>query len=460
MTYCDKQCGDHEFRLLNVFRLRYNIYDSLHQNEYLVTLEVSVCWESYKPCAWTTYILKNTRLPKQPRNLQNDFRVADFDFLDWTSERSIDSRNLSSLDLLRLYNDLDIESYFSNECENSTVHSDSWNSECLASISLPVLPPTTKCHLFNSCTFISCCVEVPVLQRSFNMFMNLDACNLKLTVGIEKLLFEQMLSSYQWGTKKSFWLNGILRISYQVHNLQYAKKYRLSVLLEVCMSSKKPCVQNITVLDNVDMLKEECDWRQNYTIPSFSYSDWRISKLNHYDYSEQELILHLIDETRIGLYMEQSSCPKHFVDNILLSDCPKITSIDPLDGPVRCYNNGHCSSVDCCVYDEKILTSLNVFINIDSCNDVIDGGIEKYKFSKSLLEFDWKAEHEIYLGGIYQLHFQLEELPGSNNYIISMEISICWYYEAACDYRITVLENNILAKENCDWKRPFLKPGI
>ncbi|XP_071145134.1 uncharacterized protein [Mytilus edulis] len=451
---------EHEFRLLNVFRLRYNIYDSLYQNDYLVTLEISVCWESYKPCAWSTFILKNTRLPKQPRNLQNDFSVADFDLLDWTSERSIDSRNLSSLDLLRLYNDLDIESFFSNECNNSTVLSNSWNSECLASISLPVLPSATKCHLGDTCTSISCCVEVPVLQRSFNMFMNLDACNLKLTVGIERLQFDQMLASYQWGTKKSLWLNGILRINYQIHDLQYAKKFRLSVSLEVCMSSTEPCLQHITIFDNVDMPKEKCDWRQNYTIPSFSYSDWRISKLNHYDYSEQELILHLIDETRIGLYMEESSCPNHFVDNRLLSDCSKIANIDPLDGPVRCYINGHCSSIDCCVYDEKILTSLNVFINIDSCNDVIDGGTENYKFSKSLLEFDWKTEHEIYLGGIYRLHFQLEELPGSNNYIISMDISICWDSEATCDYRITILENNILAKEDCDWKRPFLKPDF
>lgn len=54
-------------------------------------------------------------------------------------------------------------------------------------------------------------------------------------------------------------------------------------------------------------------------ISGFSYNDWRISKLNHYDYSEQELILHLMDETRIGLYMEESTCPKHFVDNVLLS---------------------------------------------------------------------------------------------------------------------------------------------
>ncbi|XP_071145140.1 uncharacterized protein [Mytilus edulis] len=439
---------------------RYNIYDLLSSNEYLVTLELSVCWESYKPCAWNTFILKSTRLPKQLRHLQNDFRIADFDLLDWESERRIISRNLSSLELLRLNNDLDIASYFSNECDNSTVPSNSWNSECLASISLPILPSTTKCHLFNSCTSISCCVEVPVLQRSFNMFLDLDACNLKLTVGIEKLNFVQMLFDYHWGMNKSFWLNGILRLNYQIQNLHFAKKYRLSVSLEVCMSSREPCLQHITILNNVDMPKEECDWRQNYTLPSFSYNDWINSKLNHHDISEQEIALHLIEETRIGLYMKESSCPKHFEDYILQSDCPKIMNIDPLDGPVRCYINGHCSSIDCCVYDEKILTSLNVFINIDSCTNNLEVGIENLKYSKSLLEFEWKTQHEIYLGGIYRLHFQLEELPGSNNYIISMKISICWDSEAACDYRITVLENNILSKENCDWKRPFMKPDF
>lgn len=55
---------------------RYNIYDLLSSNEYLVTLELSVCWESYKPCAWTAFILKSTRLPKQPGKLQNDLKIS------------------------------------------------------------------------------------------------------------------------------------------------------------------------------------------------------------------------------------------------------------------------------------------------------------------------------------------------------------------------------------------------
>lgn len=61
----------------------------------------------------------------------------------------------------------------------------------------------------------------------------------------------------------------------------------------------------------------------------------------------------------------------------------------PLNGPVKCSINEQCTSVDCCVYDETTMRSLNVFIQIDSCNDSLDVGIENYKFSTSLLGFIW-----------------------------------------------------------------------
>ncbi|XP_052083606.1 uncharacterized protein LOC127720906 [Mytilus californianus] len=128
----------------------------------------------------------------------------------------------------------------------------------------------------------------------------------------------------------------------------------------------------------------------------------------------------------------------------------------PLNGPVNCYINEQCNSVDCCVYDKKTLRSYNVFIHIDSCNDNIDVGIEGYKFSKSLLDFIWKKQYDVYLGGILQLSFQLEDLPGRSSYIINVKISICWDSKTACDYSTTVLENVILEKKVCEWKMLFL----
>ncbi|VDI27488.1 NIMA (never in mitosis gene a)-related kinase [Mytilus galloprovincialis] len=56
----------------------------------------------------------------------------------------------------------------------------------------------------------------------------------------------------------------------------------------------------------------------------------------------------------------------------------------------------------------------------------------------------------------YGCNFQLEDLPGRNSYVINMKISICWDSKTACDYSSQVLENIVLEKEVCQWKKPFL----
>lgn len=59
------------------------------------------------------------------------FFYLDFDLSDWASERSINSTQLSKLDLLRLYNDLDIGWYLTNMCEDNTTWTESWMSGML-----------------------------------------------------------------------------------------------------------------------------------------------------------------------------------------------------------------------------------------------------------------------------------------------------------------------------------------
>ncbi|XP_063420822.1 uncharacterized protein LOC134706043 [Mytilus trossulus] len=504
------------FNLFGVTRLKYNLEDLRQQEMFILQLTFSFCLESNGPCELVIPILEDMIFPKpvcqsdttfltkgfsleqwyrerkllygttlpghyvselleqtgltsylidntchmNPHDVDSNGWKMDFDLSDWMTERSINSTTLSQLDLLRLYNDLDIGWYLSTACENSTTQIKQFDLECSALKEIPVLPSTAKCKLYESCNNISCCVEVPDLQRSFNMFLHLDTCDLKLTVGIEKLHYIQMIFNYQWGSNQSFWLNGIFRIHYQIHQLHYARKYRMSVALEVCMSSREPCIQNTTILDNVDLPQEECDWRQNYTMSGFAFSSWQSSKLSLQDTSDKELILQLKEETGIGFYLEQSACADDFEDTILQSNCSKFETITLLNGPIKCDITNQCNAIDCCVYDEKTLRSYKVFIHLSPCNDTVVVGIEKYKFMQSLLDFDWNQQHELFLGGIFRIQYQLKDLPGLNSFVVSMKVSICWSSETECDFSVTVLENAVLEKEVCEWKKPFLKQGF
>jgi hypothetical protein len=44
-----------------------------------------------------------------------------------------------------------------------------------------------SCYLSETCTAIDCCIDVEQISRSVNVYINLDACNYRLTAGIEKV---------------------------------------------------------------------------------------------------------------------------------------------------------------------------------------------------------------------------------------------------------------------------------
>lgn len=71
--------------------------------------------------------------------------------------------------------------------------------ECPLQGSLPSLPDYMSCHLLKHCTGFSCCVNVPVLKRSFSFYFDLDSCNFALTAGVEKLEYNQSLINYEFG---------------------------------------------------------------------------------------------------------------------------------------------------------------------------------------------------------------------------------------------------------------------
>lgn len=72
-------------------------------------------------------------------------------------------------------------------------------SDCKNDLALPTLPPTARCSIGDSCTAVSCCMEVDVLKRAFNARVDLDTCNYKLKFGLEKLSQEIDLFDYKWG---------------------------------------------------------------------------------------------------------------------------------------------------------------------------------------------------------------------------------------------------------------------
>lgn len=71
--------------------------------------------------------------------------------------------------------------------------------ECPANLPLFKIRGTTNCNIKNTCTAVSCCVEVGKVGRTFEFMMDIDFCNQKFTVGIEKLVEEVSLNMFEYG---------------------------------------------------------------------------------------------------------------------------------------------------------------------------------------------------------------------------------------------------------------------
>lgn len=71
--------------------------------------------------------------------------------------------------------------------------------ECPANIDLPKLRGTTACHIQNTCTAIRCCVEVGRVSRTFEIDLDIDFCNQKLTFAVEKLTDTISLQGFEYG---------------------------------------------------------------------------------------------------------------------------------------------------------------------------------------------------------------------------------------------------------------------
>ena len=57
------------------------------------------------------------------------------------------------------------------------------------------------CRLKSDCASMSCCLDESFIDRSFELFFEIDDCEKKIFIGIEKLRFHIPLHEFEFGKK-------------------------------------------------------------------------------------------------------------------------------------------------------------------------------------------------------------------------------------------------------------------
>lgn len=74
-------------------------------------------------------------------------------------------------------------------------------SVCPSTIELLEIRDTVSCFVNGSCTSISCCVAVENLDQTFEVILDLDFCNQRITFGVERLLQMEALKDFDFGKR-------------------------------------------------------------------------------------------------------------------------------------------------------------------------------------------------------------------------------------------------------------------
>ncbi|XP_052067242.1 uncharacterized protein LOC127706625 [Mytilus californianus] len=257
--------------VMNVIRLEFSVYDLAGENMFLLNLNISVCLEVEGSCLIHIPIFKNTKLPKYQCNWSKNLNSKGFSLEKFKLENDIFG-TVKGVVSTRLLEELGIAKYLKEEQCNrltspfSLANSNGWNDECkrLQRNTLPKLKGPISCYLTESCTHVECCIFVTQINRTVSLFLDINACNYQMSVGIETLIFRKSLLHYEFGKTDMFRMGNVVGLKYNIEDLKGEHMFLLNMDLSVCFETEGSCVLKLPLFREALLPKPVCDLDQGF----------------------------------------------------------------------------------------------------------------------------------------------------------------------------------------------------
>ncbi|XP_052071180.1 uncharacterized protein LOC127709616 [Mytilus californianus] len=412
----------------------------------------------------TEYSELNTTLPElvtKSVDCSKDFSLAEF----------VSDSGLSTLDsfaVSKLMDYLGVSEYLlSEQCDvtklpfNSSVNG--WTDDC----SVPDktdLSPYGVCYIPHTCTSIDCCVNLPGLHRNIHASVDIDTCNYKLTVDIEKVHLEYSLVDYEWGHTETYSLFGLFNVVFTVQNL-VDDKLLVTMDITVCMERAGPCEVILNVFKDTRLPKPVCNWKTDFIISDFSIENFLSSKGLSPTLSKlpTEVLLQLSNKLGISSFYMENQCNRAdtpYVPNKdgWNKDCLEKVNLPILSNGTTCHLSDDCIGVTCCTDVDLISRSISTSLKLDPCEYTLQVQIEKLIVNISLIDYQFGKQDGVYLFGVVRLDYDIEDLRYKRQYVVNLHLSVCFEATGPCTISIPVLTNTILPRSVCDWKSNFIDP--
>ncbi|KAK3101936.1 hypothetical protein FSP39_007496 [Pinctada imbricata] len=451
---------EQNFELLGIIRIKYKIYNLQAERSYHIDMEIASCYESIgQQCATSdTYqVFSDTVLPKQICDWSHDYKYSDFNFAKWRGDQGV-SGNLEDYHVSTLLDTLGVAAYMeTSQCSRTSdtyvPSTNGWFIACQSSVNLPTLNSDTmsNCRLTTDCTGVECCTDVPQIQRTLRTFLKIDSCTNRVNLGIERFHRNISLTDYtKWGQQQEFWLGGVFRISFTIHEMYGQKYYRVDMTTSVCFNASQSCDIVVPIFQNTLLPKSICSYDTDFYIPNFSLDSWLLNEglpLAPVSGSSQKL---LMSQLGVAPYLEDTECsfssPQYDNNpNGWVKDCSLTVNDAALQlsdtSVIRANLGPSCTSVNMCIKGDKFGRNFHGYVEVDPCSYQLRVGIEEFFYNRTLEGYSW--------GDYTILDLQLED-----GYLVSINVSVC--EDSSCSSQYVMLDSMLLPKVQCSYNQPFV----
>ncbi|XP_060596420.1 uncharacterized protein LOC132750448 [Ruditapes philippinarum] len=452
--------------LFGVLRIRLSVENLSNARMYLLNLEIAACLESNDKCETAVIVFNNTLLNKLPCQLDSGFIFQNFSLTSWLTSKGYEFNSYLGFDVTsELLEVLGIVGYLKDEqCDRKssafTPSAYGWKKSCQLSVDVDPLSNIMTCNLGESCSSVDCCIDVYLLERSFNVQFNLDPCTNMLEVSIEKLTFDVPLSDITYGTPSRFCLYGMVCIEYSIKNMLWSEIYIVDLNISICFESSSPCNIQSQIFKSTILPKKICGWVNDNNIQNFTLASW-FNNRGIPDMANLPSYLANTLENDIGLsmFLNKEQCQRGvtpYLSNYsgCASDCPMETHAPVGDANVSCYIPDYCTAVDICAYIPLINRNVHAFLRLRPCDSLLEIGIEQYQFTVGFNDFKFGEHKTLLLKDVFKLDLRIDDLNFQDVYVVDFKFSTC-FVDSSCEKSYAIFDRTVLTKIPCSWDMSF-----
>ncbi|XP_038050876.1 uncharacterized protein LOC119724026 [Patiria miniata] len=303
---------------------------------------------------------------------------------------------------------------------------------------LPSIPSGGVCHYSDTCLGVECClaVDLGIISRTLRVWLILDPCDLKLSVGFENWSYNLTLISYRWGMVTSERLSNAVWLTFTVDKTADNRNFLLSLSLQLCIAGV--CAPDIVILQDFTAPIPFC--HPNGTLEWAQDLDGDIG-----DYASGLVVYRLGVSVDVLLPQPCRGPPEQITPSTIgCSSLALPSSVGPY-----CSLDQSCLGVGCCLnLDLGIFQrSFSVWMKLDPCAGMFSFGFEKWSHLETIsikLLQSHAFEKNI---GVLKIRYDVER-PHNTIYDVDLDISLCW--QGVCDEPIVILRDALFSGSHCD----------